>query len=138
MKFLGHIINHQGVTADPAKTKAIFEMKPPKNLSELRRFAGMTNQLSKFIPRSADLMRPLTELLSSKCMYSWGPGQIQAFAKVKEVLTNTPLLAFYEPISDTKVSADASSFGLGAVILQRSANNPEWRPISFASRTMTY
>ena len=95
LKFLGHIINHHGVTADPAKTKAILEMKPPKNVSELRRFVGMTNQLSKFIPCSADLMRPLTELLSSKRTYSWGTSQIQAFAKIKEVLTNTPLLAPY-------------------------------------------
>ena len=106
LKFLGHIINHQGVTADPAKKKAILEMKPPKNVSELRNFAGMTNQLSKFIPCSAYLM-PLTELLSSKRTYLWGPSQIQAFAKVKEVLTNTPLLALYDPISDTKVLADA-------------------------------
>ena len=101
-------------------------MKPPKNVSKLRYFVGMTNQLSKFIPCSADLMRSLTELLSLKGTYSWGPSQIQAFAKVKEVLTNTPLLALYDPISDTKVSADASSFGLGAVILQKSANNREW------------
>ena len=98
-------------------------MKLPKNVSELWHFVGMTNQLSKFIPCSADLMRPLTELLSSKRTYSWGPSQIQAFAKIKEVLTNTPLLALYDPISETKVSADASCFGLGAVILQRSANN---------------
>ena len=82
LKFLGHIINHQEVTADPAKKKAILEMKPPKNVSELRRFTGMTNRLSKlnFIPCSADLMRPLTELLSSKRTYLWGPSQIQAFA----------------------------------------------------------
>ena len=60
LKFLGHIINHQGVTADPAKKKAILEMKPPKNVSELWGFTGMSNRLSKFIPCSADLMRPLS------------------------------------------------------------------------------
>ena len=50
---------------------------------------------------------------------------------------NTSLLALYDPKADTKVSADASSFVLGAVILQRSECNLEWRAISFASRTMT-
>ena len=59
IEILGHIINHQGVTADPAKTKAILEMKPPKNVCELGCFVGMIKQLSKFIPCSADLMRPL-------------------------------------------------------------------------------
>jgi len=137
IKFLGHIINYKGVTADPAKTAAILQMSPPKNVSEMRRFVGMANQLSKFIPCSADLMKPLTELLSSKRMYSWGSSQREAFARVKEILTNTPLLALYDPSADIKVSADASSFGLGAVILQRSEGNPEWQAISFASRTMT-
>ena len=137
VKFLGHIINHKGVIADPAKTNAILQMSPPKNVSEMRRFVGMTNQLSKFIPCSADLMKPLTELLSSKRTYLWGPSQKEAFAKVKEVLTNTPLLALYDPSADTKVSADASSFGLGAVILQRLESNSEWRAASFTSRTMT-
>ena len=137
VKFLGHIINHKGVIADPAKTNAILQMSPHKNVSEMRRFVGMTNQLSKFIPCSADLMKPLTELLSSKRTYLWGPSQKEAFAKVKEVLTNTPLLALYDPSADTKVSADASSFGLGVVILQRSESNSEWRAVSFASCTMT-
>jgi len=49
LKFLGHIINEHGVQADPDKTKAILKMQPPKNISEMRRFFGMTNQLSKFV-----------------------------------------------------------------------------------------
>jgi len=70
-------------------------------------------------------MKPLTKFLSSKHTYSWGPSQKEAFAKVKEVLMNTSLLALYDPKADTKVSADASSFVLGAVILQRSECNLE-------------
>ena len=49
--------------ADPAKTKAILYMKPSKNVSEMWCFVGMSNQLSKFIPCSADLIKPVTELL---------------------------------------------------------------------------
>ena len=67
-------------------------------------------------------MKPLTKFLSSKRTYSWGPSQKEAFAKIKEVLMNNPLLALYDPKADTKVSA---SFGLGAVILQRSECNLE-------------
>jgi len=69
----------------------------------------MTNQLSKFIPCSAELMKPLTELFSSK---KWGPNQSKAFADIKDKLTNAPLLALYDPHSETKVSADASSWEL--------------------------
>ena len=137
LKFLGHIINNQGVKADPAKTKAILDMQLPKNVSEMRRFIGMTNQLSKFIPCSAEMMKPLTELLSSKRTFQWGPNQTEAFAKIKDKLTTSSILALYDHTADTKVSTDASSFGLGAVILQRTESNSSWRPVVFASRTMT-
>ena len=137
LKFLGHIINKQGVKADPAKTQAILDMQPPKNVSEARRFIGMTNQLAKFIPCSAELMKPLTALLSSKHSFQWGPSQSEAFDKLKEILTKPSILTLYDPMADTKVSADASSFGLGAVILQRSETKQPWKPVAYASRTMT-
>ena len=35
----------------------------------------------------------------------------------------------------TKISADASSHGLGAVLLQK--NQQEWRPVTYASRAMS-
>ena len=95
LKFLGHIVNQHGVQADLDKAKAILKIQPPKNISEMRRFVGTTNQLSKFVPCSAELMKPLTELLSSKRVFQWVPSQSKAFADIKEKLTNAPLLALY-------------------------------------------
>ena len=66
IKFLGHIIDKEGLHADPDKTAAIVKMEPLKSVSELRRFLGMANQLGKFSPSLADLTKPLRELLSSK------------------------------------------------------------------------
>ena len=97
----------------------------------------MTNQLLKFVPCRAELMKLLTELLSSKQVFQWGPSQSKAFADIKEKLTNAPLLALYEPQAETKVSADASSFRLGAVIMQKAQDDSTWRPVAFASHTMT-
>ena len=48
IKFLGHIIDCNGVKADPDKTKAITEMEAPRSVSDLRRFLGLVNQLGKF------------------------------------------------------------------------------------------
>ena len=123
--------------ADPAKTRAILDMQPPKNVSEMRRFIGMTNQLSKFKSCSAELMKPLTELLSCKHSFQWGPNQREAFDKIKEKLIRPSILTLYDPMADTKVSADASSFGLGAVILQRTESKLPWKPVAYASCTMT-
>ena len=85
-------------------------MQPPGNVPEIRRFVGMTNQLTKFIPCSAELMKPLTELLSSKRFFQWGPNQSKAIVKIRETLARSSILTLYDPAADTKVLADASSF----------------------------
>ena len=35
LKFLGHIISKDGIHADPAKTAAILQMKPPETIAEV-------------------------------------------------------------------------------------------------------
>ena len=87
MKFLGHLIDARGIRADPQKTSAILEMEPPHNITELRRFMGMANQLGKFSPRLAEISQPLRELLSTNRSWVWGPDQERAFAEVKAELT---------------------------------------------------
>jgi len=66
IKFLGQLVNNTGVKADPDKIRAIQELTPPTNVSELRRFLGMVNQLSKFAPNLANETKSLRELLSMK------------------------------------------------------------------------
>ena len=66
VKFLGHIIDEHGVRADPNKVKAITELKPPENISEVRRFLGMINQLSNFSENLALKTKPICELLEKR------------------------------------------------------------------------
>ena len=135
LTFLGHTIDGKGISPDPQKTAAINKMASPKSTTELRRFMGMVNQLGKFSPRIAELSKPMRELLSSKRAWNWGPAQEEAFAKVKAELTAHTVLALYDPLADTKISADASSHGLGAVLLQK--QKQDWRPVAYASRSMS-
>ncbi len=59
VKFLKHLIDESGIRADPEKTSAILEMEPPRNITELRRFMGMANQLGKFSHHLAEVSQPL-------------------------------------------------------------------------------
>ena len=54
----------------------------------------------------------------------------------KSALTKSPALALFDPNLETTVSADASSYGLGAVLLQTQANG-ERRPVTYVSSSMT-
>ena len=58
VKFLGHIIDGKGLRAYPARLKAIQDLEQPKNVSELRRFMGMENQLGKFSPHLSEISQP--------------------------------------------------------------------------------
>ena len=62
MAFLGHIITATGIWPDPRKTEAVTEMKEPTNVSEMRSFLGMVNQLGKFIPQLAEKDKALRDL----------------------------------------------------------------------------
>ena len=129
---LGDVIDKHGIAADPDKLSAILQMKAPTNVPELRRFMGMVNQFGKFSPSLATISQFLRELLSKNAVWVWGPIQISSFEKE---LTKPPVLALYDPKAMTKVLADASSFGIGAVLLQKTENG--WRTVAFASRSMT-
>ena len=132
--FLGHIVGQCGVQVDPERVKAINEMSPPENISKLRGFLGMVNQLGKFSCNLAELTQPLRELIKKGRVWAWDSAQQEAFTRVKEELCKSPVLPFYDPNAATKISADASSYGLGAVLLQE--HNSVWKPVAYASRSM--
>ena len=134
--FLGQIVNDFGIQPDPNKVEAIKNVPVPTNVGEIRRFLGAVNKLSKFAPNLAEVTKPLRELLVKGNQWVWGEAQRSAFAEIKRKLTTTPVLAFFDPTFETIVSADASSYGLGAVLLQRQPNG-EVKPVAYISRSMT-
>lgn len=74
----------------------------------------------------------MRELLSTNRQRSWDHSQERAFKMMKKELSKPTVLALYDPKADIKVSADASLYGLRAVLLQRSGDM--WKPVTFASR----
>lgn len=115
---------------------AIKKVREPGNVGDVRRFLGMANQMSKFVPNLADTTKPLRELLHKGRQWTWELPQREAFVGVKELLSTAPVLALYDPNAETIVSADASSYGIGAVLLQKQKNG-DTKPVAYISRSMS-
>ena len=59
IKFLGHLIDGNGIHPDPEKVSAILNLQNPVNVTELRCLMGMINQLGKFSSHLAEMTQPL-------------------------------------------------------------------------------
>ena len=124
-----------GVCPDPDKVYAIQGVQP-QDVGGVRRFLGMCNHLSKFSPDLAEEAKPLRELLNKRNQWTWGEPQQRAFTEVKKALVTSPVLSLFDQSRDTVVSADASLYGLGAVLLQKQPDG-ELKPISYISQPLT-
>ena len=131
VKYCGHIISAQGLKPDPEKIEAVMEMPRPENKESLRRFLGFVNYLGKFIPNLSKVDEPLRALLKKTVLFEWQPQQEQAFQELKQLCTQAPVLTYFDVTKQVEIQCDASSTGIGAVLLQ------ENKPVAYSSRALT-
>ena len=131
VKYVGNIISGEGLSADPEKIEAIDNMPKPEDKPALLRLLGMIKYLSKFIPDESNLTAPLRELLKEDTVWLWQPKHTHALDRIKEVLTQAPVLKFYDVKRPVVIQADASQSGLGACLMQ------DGQPVAYASRALT-
>lgn len=139
--FLGHIISNNGIKPCPKKIEAILNMPIPTDITTVRSLLGMVNYNLKFLPNLAVITKPIRDLLknvkSDNNKLQWSETCDRAFNEIKRYLAKPKMLALFDPNKSIRVTADASSYGLGAVIEQFDTTNKIWRPISYASRSLT-
>ncbi|KMQ86252.1 reverse ribonuclease integrase, partial [Lasius niger] len=134
VKYLGFIVQKEGLTVDPDKTLPIMEFPIPKNIKQLRRFLGIASWYRRFIPHLTTITEPLTRLLKKNKRWEWGEEQSSAVQTIKEHLTTAPVLACPDFERPFVLQTDASSVGVGAVLTQNFEEGE--RVIAFASRAL--
>ena len=138
LTFLGHVVDENGLRPLPDRVEAILNLPPPTSLRKLRELLGLINFYRRFIPRCADILQPLTDLLAGKKKknepINLSDTELTAFNEIKSALSRATLLR--HPRTDVPLSlhTDASDVGVGAVLQQ--FVNGEWKPISFFSKRL--
>jgi len=114
--------------------ECVKRLKNPKNVKELQSVLGLINYYRKFIPKAADLILPLSQLLKKGVEYKWTTECSSALDKLKEAIITPPILRFVDFTKPMYLTTDASGGALGAVLSQK--DNDDDFPLSFASRTL--
>lgn len=118
VKYLGYILSTDGVKADPEKISCIVNYPPPANITELRRFLGLSGYYRRLVPKYAQIANPLTEL-TKKNSFRWTKKAQEAFEKLKSVLTTAPVLGNPDFNEQFIVQTDASDLGGAAILSQK-------------------
>ena len=118
--FAGYVISAEGIIPDPAKQDALEAFPAPRDVSELRSFLGLANQLGMFVPDLSHMTTPLRSLLKKDVAYNWYEMHDKAFKKIKDALTSEMVVRPYDSNKPTELLTDASRLkGLGFALLQR-------------------
>ena len=71
LQYLGHIISGKGIEPVPEKLESIKKMPAPTTPKEVKQFLGLIGYYRKFVPRFADITRPLTSLTKKDIEFHW-------------------------------------------------------------------
>ena len=119
IQYLGHLISGEGIKPLPEKLESIKEMPPPTTPEEVKQFLGLIGYYRKFVPRFADVARPLTNLTRLDQPFEWSDKCQASFELLKEALIKEPILRFLDPNKPYTLYTDASKYAWLCVLIQQ-------------------
>ena len=124
-------LTSDGLLPDSEKVEAIKEMPCPTDVKGVQRLGGFVNYLAKFRPHISDVMAPIRNLVKANVPWTWSQIHEEAFGKIKKLVSEAPVLRYYDPKKSLVIQCDASEKGMGAALLQ------EGQPLAYINRTLT-
>ena len=98
---LGHLISEDGICPLPDKLDSIKSMPAPKCKKEIKQFLGLTGYYRKFVPRFADILRPLTRLTKKETVFNLTPECQKSFDVLNSYLCGEPILKYADTSKPT-------------------------------------
>ena len=106
--YMGHILGADALQADPEKITGIREMPRPTDVQGVQRLIGVVTYLSKFLPQLSTVCEPLRRLTGSQAVFDWLSQHEEAFIKIKELITQAPVLRYFDVNKEVTIECDSS------------------------------
>jgi len=90
-KFLGFMVSQRGIEVNPEKVRVVLDMQPPQTIKQLQQLTGRIAALNCFIFQSKNKCLRFFKIF--KKAFFWSDECEEAFNRLKEYLTNPPLLS---------------------------------------------
>ena len=117
--FAGFRITEDTVEPLPKYLDAIREYPTPKNITDIRSWFGLVNQVSHY-SQLRDIMEPFRKFLSPKVPFEWTDGLDVAFNRSKTLIVEAIKegVQIFDPTRRTALMTDWSKTGIGFWLLQ--------------------
>ena len=136
VEYLGHMITPEGLKTNPRLVAAVERFPRPQNLSEVRRFLGLSSYYRRFIPQFSQIAQPLHALTRKGAEFQWTDACEEAMKTLKERLVSAPVLAYPSFDKPFVMETDASIAGVG-VVLSQPQKDGQLHPVAYASRSLS-
>jgi hypothetical protein len=143
--FLGHVVKQGTIKPDPENIRGLTETREPTTAEEAFRFVKAAEYYRKFIPKFSTIAAPLhsyspttlqqQEQNNRKSKFELSEEARIAFHELKKILTTDLILNLPDDSLPFKLQTDASTEGIGAVLLQVTQNGD--RPLAYMSKKLT-
>ncbi|GBG86809.1 hypothetical protein CBR_g42092 [Chara braunii] len=116
LEYLSHFVTPEGISPLSDKIQAIQEWPEPRNVTDVRSFLGLAGYYQRFIKGYSKIAAPLTKLQCEDRPFDFGEDGWESFLALKAALLSAEVLRIYDPLLPTRVTTDASGYGIGAVL----------------------
>ena len=138
LEFLGHVVGSGVLRPVDKKIQKILTVPTPTTRKQVRSLLGLLSFYRRYVPNFASLTSPLSDLTKEQGRSTkpilWSSECEQVLHTVQLILSTSPVLLLPRLDQQFIVRTDASSVGLGAVLLQES--DDILHPVCYASRKL--
>jgi hypothetical protein len=135
VEYLGLIISEGELRMDPIKINAVADWPTPTKVKDIQGFLGFCNFYRRFVLNYSALARPLFDLTKKDTPFLWGPSQADAFQKLQNAITTSPVLLLPDYGKPFTLITDASDYATGAILEQEDAFGRS-HPVAYYSKSL--